>query len=411
MTERPWTRAARGALLLDAHGTPRPTIFAEMSALASATGAINLGQGFPDEDGPAEILEAARDAISAGLNQYPPGLGMPVLREAIARHQKRFYDLDVDPDTEVLVTAGATEALAAVLLAFVDDGDEVVTLEPVYDSYAAVIALAGGRHVTVPLHPPLFAPDPDALRAAVTDRTRVILLNTPHNPTGAMLEESFLDVAIELAHRHDAIVVTDEVYEHLVFDGRTHVPAATRPGADGRVITISSAGKTFSTTGWKIGWITATRELRDAVLAVKQFLTYVNGAPFQPAIARGLDLPDTFFHGAAATLQAKRDLLSAGLSAAGFSVSRPSGSYFVIADAAPLGVDDADAFCRALPERAGVVGVPLTAFVHPARREPYRSLVRFAFCKRTEVLAEAAARLAELAPEKGVQTGRDLPLG
>jgi len=411
VTERPWQRAARGALLLGADGRPRPTIFAEMSALAASTGAINLGQGFPDEDGPAEILDAARDAIASGVNQYPPGLGTPVLREAISRHQKRFYGLEVDPDTEVLVTAGATEALAAVLLAFVDEGDEVVTLEPVYDSYAAVIALAGGQHVPVHLHPPLFAPDPDALRAAVTDRTRIILLNSPHNPTGAMLDEAFLDLAIELAHRHDAIVVTDEVYEHLVFDGRRHVPAATRPGADGRVITISSAGKTFSTTGWKIGWITASRELRDAVLAVKQFLTYVNGAPFQPAIARGLDLPDTFFTGAAASLESKRDLLTAGLRSAGFTVSSPSGSYFVIADAAPLGVDDADEFCRRLPTLAGVVGVPLTAFVHPDRRAPYRSLVRFAFCKRTEVLAEAAERLAALAPEKGVQTGRHLPLG
>ena len=411
MTERPWTRAARGALLLDADGRPRPTIFAEMSALAASTGAINLGQGFPDEDGPAEILEAARDAIASGVNQYPPGLGMPVLRDAISRHQKRFYGLDVDPDTEVLVTAGATEALAAVLLAFVDDGDEVVTLEPVYDSYAAVVALAGGRHVAVPLQPPLFTPDPEALRAAVTDRTRIILLNSPHNPTGTMLDQAFLDVAIELAHRHDAIVVTDEVYEHLVFDGHHHVPAATRPGADGRVITISSAGKTFSTTGWKIGWITAPRELRDGVLAVKQFLTYVNGAPFQPAIARGLDLPDGFFTGIATELQTKRDLLSAGLESAGFAVSRPSGSYFVIADAAPFGVVDADDFCRRLPALAGVVGVPLTAFVHPDRRGPYRSLVRFAFCKRTEVLTEAAARLAGSAPEEGVQTGPDVPLG
>ncbi|WP_262406230.1 aminotransferase class I/II-fold pyridoxal phosphate-dependent enzyme [Protaetiibacter sp. SSC-01] len=394
VTDAPWRRAARGALLIGPDGVARPTIFAEMSALAAATGALNLGQGFPDEDGPAEILEAARDAIAAGVNQYPPGLGMPVLREAIARHQKRFYGLDVDPEREVLVTAGATEALAATLLAFVEPGDEVVTLEPVYDSYGAIIALAGGRHVPVPLTAPDFLPDPDALRAAVTDRTRIILLNTPHNPTGAMLDTGLLDLAIELAHRHDALVVTDEVYEHLVFDGRAHVPAATRPGAAGRVITISSAGKTFSTTGWKIGWLTASPELRDAVLAVKQFLTYVGGAPFQPAVATGLDLPDAFFHDAAATLEAKRDLLSDGLRAAGFEVSRPSGSYFVIADAAPLGVDDAEQLCRRLPELAGVVGIPLTAFVHPDRRAPYRSLVRFAFCKRVEVLREAAERLA-----------------
>lgn len=389
-------RAARGALLLDADGTARPTIFAEMSALATATGALNLGQGFPDEDGPAEVLEAAREAIASGVNQYPPGLGMPVLREAIARHQRRFWGIDVDPDREVLVTAGATEALAATLLAFVDRGDEVVTLEPSYDSYGAIIALAGGRHVPVPLRAPDFQPDPDEFRAAVTDRTRVILLNTPHNPTGAMLDPALLDLAIELAHRHDAIVVTDEVYEHLVFDGRTHTPPAARPGASGRVVSISSAGKTFSTTGWKIGWLTAAPELRDAVLAVKQFLSYVNGAPFQPAIALGLDLPDTFYAGTAATLQRKRDLLIDGLRAAGFGVSRPAGSYFVIADAAPLGHPDAEALCRRLPDLAGVVGIPLTAFVHPDRRAPYASLVRFAFCKRVEVIEEATRRLGTM---------------
>jgi len=394
VNDAPWVRAARGAQLLGDDGTARPTIFAEMSALASATGALNLGQGFPDEDGPAEVLEAARAAIASGVNQYPPGLGMPVLREAIARHQHRFYGLEVDPDREVLVTAGATEALAATLLALVQPGDEVVTLEPAYDSYTALIALAQGRHVPVPLYAPDFAPDPDALRAAVTDRTRIILLNTPHNPTGTVLAPEFLDLAIELAHRHDAYVVTDEVYEHLIFDGRAHVPAATRPGAEGRVVTISSAGKTFSTTGWKIGWLTASPELRDAVLAVKQFLTYVNGAPFQPAIAVGLDLPDAFYRDTAATLQRKRELLSAGLRDAGLTVSTPAGSYFVIADAAPLGGRDADAFCRALPERAGVVGIPLTAFVHPERRAPYASLVRFAFCKRVEVIEEASARLA-----------------
>ena len=396
VTDAPWTRAARGAFLLDADGTARPTVFAEMSALAASTGALNLGQGFPDEDGPAEVLEAAREAIASGVNQYPPGLGMPALREAIARHHRRFYALEVDPDHEVLVTAGATEALAATLLAFVERGDEVVTLEPSYDSYGAIIALAGGRHVPVPLRAPDFQPDPDDLRAAVSDRTRIILLNTPHNPTGAMLEPAFLDVAIELAHRHDAIVVTDEVYEHLVFDGRIHTPAATRPGAAGRVISISSAGKTFSTTGWKIGWLTASRQLRDAVLAVKQFLSYVNGAPLQPAITRGLDLPDTFYTATAATLQHKRDLLIEGLGSAGFVVSRPAGSYFVIADAAPLGHRDAEEFCRRLPSLAGVVGIPLTAFVHPDRCAPYASLVRFAFCKRVEVIEEATRRLREL---------------
>ena len=392
----PWERAARGAMLLSDGGELRPTIFAEMSALATSTGAINLGQGFPDEDGPREVLDAAKRAIDEGLNQYPPGRGMPVLREAIARHQERFYGIRVDPDREVLVTAGATEAIAATLLALVGEGDEVVTLEPFYDSYAAMIALSGARHVAVPLHPPTFEPDPEQLRAAVTDRTRVILLNSPHNPTGTVLGRAFLELAVELAHEHDAILVTDEVYEHLVFDGVEHVPIATLPGARERTVTISSGGKTFSTTGWKVGWIVAPAELIDAIVAVKQFLTYVNAAPFQPAIAVGLDLPDSYFMDAAATLGAKRELLSAGLRRAGFEVARPAGSYFVIADAAPLGVDDAVDFCRRLPELAGVVAIPLTAFVRPEHRDGIRSMVRFAFCKRVDVLERASAQLARL---------------
>lgn len=393
----PWQRTAAGAGLLAADGTVAPTVFAEMSALALATGAINLGQGFPDEDGPPEVLEAAREAIAAGVNQYPPGPGMPVLREAIARHQRRWYDLEVDGATEVLVTAGATEALAATILAFVDDGDEVVTFEPSYDAYAALVARAGGIHRTVPLRFPDWRPDHDDLRAAVTDRTRVILVNSPHNPTGAVLDRATLELVVELAHRHDALIVTDEVYEHLVFDG-THIPVATLPGARERTVSISSGGKTFNTTGWKIGWITAPADLVTAVLAVKQYLTFVNGAPFQPAIATGLDLPDRFFADAAASLAAKRDLLVAGLDAAGFARSVPQSGYFVVADAAAVGETDAAAFCRELPHRAGVVGVPVSAFVHPSRRDSVRSLVRFAFCKRREVLEEAASRLASLSP-------------
>jgi N-succinyldiaminopimelate aminotransferase len=396
----PWSRAARGAMLLSDDGDLRATIFAEMSALAASTGAINLGQGFPDEDGPAEVLEAARRAISDGVNQYPPGLGMPVLREAIARHQDRFYGIHLDPDREVLVTAGATEAIAATLLALVDDGDEVVTFEPFYDSYAAMIALARGVHVTVPLRSPDFQPDLDELRVAVSDRTRVILINSPHNPTGMMLDREALELIVELAHQHDAIIVTDEVYEHLTF-GEQHIPIATLPGARERTVSISSGGKTFSTTGWKIGWMTAPAELRDAILAVKQFLTYVNGAPFQPAIAVGLDLPDDYFAGVAATLRAKRDLLSAGLRKAGFDVSKPAGSYFVIADAAPLGYPDAVELCRRLPELAGVVGIPLTAFVRPERHAGYASLVRFAFCKREELLERAASQLSGLGRSAG----------
>ncbi|MCU1545756.1 MAG: putative succinyldiaminopimelate transaminase DapC [Homoserinimonas sp.] len=390
-----WSRTARGAMLLGDDGRLQQTIFGEMSALAVATGSINLGQGFPDEDGPAEVLEAARQAIRDGVNQYPPGNGMPVLRNAITAHQRRFYNLDVDPDLEVLVTAGATEALAATILALTDEGDEVVTLEPFYDSYAAMLGLNKVIHRTVALRAPDFQPDLDDLRAAVTDRTRLILINNPHNPTGAVLPVETLQLIVALAHEHDAIVVTDEVYEHLTFDA-PHVPVATLAGARERTVTISSAGKTFNTTGWKIGWITAPTELLQAILAVKQYLTFANGAPFQPAIAVGLALPDTFFHNVAADLRGKRDVLSAGLTAAGFGVSAPQGGYFIVADAAPLGFHDAAAFCRQLPQLAGVVGVPLSAFVRPQNRAEYGSLLRFAFCKRKDVLERASAQLADL---------------
>ena len=390
-----WERAARGAMLLGDDDTLRPTIFAEMSALASATGAINLGQGFPDEDGPAEVLEAARQAISDGLNQYPPGIGMPVLREAIAEHQQRFYGIRLDPGSQVLVTAGATEAIAATLLALTDEGDEVVTLEPFYDEYGALTAYTKARLVTVPLRAPGFQPDRDDLRAAITERTRLILLNSPHNPTGAVLPRETLELVIELAHEHDALIVTDEVYEHLTF-GVPHVPAASLPGGFERTITIGSGGKTFSTTGWKVGWLTGPAPLVSAITAVKQFLTYVNAGPFQPAIAAGLRLPDAYFASAADVLRQKRDLLSAGLRAAGFRVGQPEAGYFVIADAAPLGVTDAADFCRALPALAGVAAVPVTAFVRPEHRDGYRTLVRFAFCKRFEVLERAAERLAAL---------------
>ncbi len=390
-----WRRAARGAGLLADDGAVSPTIFAEMSALAVRTGAINLGQGFPDEDGPDEVLSAALDAIRAGRNQYPPGMGVPELRQAIAEHQARFYGLHVDPETEVLVTAGATEALAASLLALLEPGDEVVTFEPYYDAYGGLIALAGGVHQTVPLRLPDFQPDLDELRSAVTDRTRVILVNSPHNPTGTVLARDVLDTIVELAHRHDALIVTDEVYEHLTF-GPRHVPIATLPGARERTVSISSGGKTFNTTGWKVGWITAPRELVTAILAVKQFLTYVNGAPFQPAIAAGLRLEDAFFTGIAAALRAKRDVLSDGLRTAGFEVFPSDGTYFVVADAAPLGYPDAVAFCRELPHLAGVVAIPLSAFCRDAYAAQTASLVRFAFCKRGEVLEQAASQLATL---------------
>ncbi len=384
-------------MLLNDEGALRPTIFAEMSALAASTGAINLGQGFPDYDGPPEVLEAARQAISDGVNQYPPGLGTLVLRQAIAEHQRRFYGLTVDADREILVTAGATEAIAAALLALLDEGDEVVTLEPFYDSYGAMIGLARARHVTVPLRTPDFRPDLDELRAAVTDRTRVIMLNSPHNPTGAVLERETLELIVELAHRHDAIIVSDEVYEHLVFDQTApHIPIASLPGAAERTVTISSGGKTFSTTGWKIGWLIAPPAIRDAIVSVKQFLTYVNGAPFQPATAVGLGLPDAYFRDVAAALARRCGLLSAGLRSAGFEVSRPAGGYFVVADATPLGYPDAVELCRLLPELVGVVAIPLTAFVRPDHHDQFRPLVRFAFCKQDELLERAAAQLSGL---------------
>lgn len=390
----PWLRTAAGAGLVGTDGSVGATIFAEMSALAASTGAINLGQGFPDSDGPPEVLEAARRAITDGVNQYPPGRGMPVLREAIARHQRRFYGLAVDPDTEVLVTAGATEALAATLLALVEPGDEIVTFEPYYDAYAAVAALAGARLVTVPLEWPAFAPDPDRIRAAFSPRTRIVLVNDPHNPTGAVLDRATRELIVELATRHNAIIVTDEVYEHLRF-GTPHEPIASLPGAAQRTVTISSGGKTFSTTGWKVGWLHARADLVTAILSVKQFLTYVNGAPFQPAIALGLDLPDAFYSRIAAELKDGRDILVDGLRRAGLTVSVPEGSYFVVADATPLGATEAGAFCRELATTAGIVGIPVSAFT--ATPGAYPGLVRFAFCKRPEVLWEAACRLTTLA--------------
>ncbi|HXJ28586.1 MAG TPA: pyridoxal phosphate-dependent aminotransferase [Streptosporangiaceae bacterium] len=367
------------------------TIFAEMSAMAVATKSVNLGQGFPDTDGPAVVAEAAAAAIMAGRgNQYPPGPGVPELRRAIAAHQQRFYGLDVNPDTEVLVTAGATEAIAAALLALTEPGDEVIAFEPYYDSYAACIALAGAVRVPVTLRPPDFRPDLDALRAAITPRTRLILLNTPHNPTGAVFSRAELTAIADLAVEHDLLVITDEVYEHMVFDGE-HVPIVTLPGMAGRTVTISSAGKTFAFTGWKIGWVTGSAELVTAVRTVKQFLTFVSGGPFQYAVAEGLALPDSYYAQLNGDLRARRDLLCDGLAEAGFAVYRPAGTYFVTTDISALGETDGIAFCRSLPERAGVVAIPAAVFYDDAKAG--ESLVRFAFCKKPEVLEEALTRL------------------
>ncbi len=372
------------------------TIFATMSALAMEHGAINLGQGFPDTDGPSDVLDAAVAAIRGGRNQYPPGPGVPELLAAIAAHQRRFYGIELDPAREILVTVGATEAIAATILALVQPGDEVVTFEPYYDSYAASIALAGGVRRTSVLRFPDFAVDEASLRAAFSERTRLVLLNTPHNPTGKVFTRAELDLVCALAREHDAWVVTDEVYEHLIFDGVEHVPVSTLPGMWDRTLTISSAGKTFSTTGWKVGWVSGPADAVAAVRAVKQFLTYVGSGPFQPAVATGLGLGDEVYAALASSLQAKRDLLCEGLASAGLPVSRPAGTYFVIADAAALGATDATEFCHWLPGAAGVVGVPVSVFHDDA--EAGRTLVRFAFCKGDEVLVEAVRRLAQVRP-------------
>jgi N-succinyldiaminopimelate aminotransferase len=369
------------------------TIFAEMSALAAETGAINLGQGFPDTDGPSEVAEAAVAAIRGGHNQYPPGPGTAELRHAVADHQARFYRLGYDPASEILVTAGATEAIAAALLALCEVGDEVVTFQPYYDSYAASIAMAGATRRLVTLRPPDYHADLDAVAAAITPKTRLLLVNSPHNPTGKVFNNEELATIARLCVDHDLLAVTDEVYEHLVFEGE-HRPLATYPGMRERTVTISSGGKTFSFTGWKIGWACAPPDLLNAVRTAKQFLTYVNGAPFQPAIAEGLRLGDEYFAVLRTDLMMKRDRLCDGLAEAGFEVFRPAGTYFVTADIRPLGDSDGMAFCRALPGRCGVVAVPNSVFYDD--QEAGRHLVRFAFCKRLEVLDEAVTRLKGL---------------
>jgi N-succinyldiaminopimelate aminotransferase len=373
------------------------TIFSEMTALAQAHEAVNLGQGFPDEDPPAAVVDAAVAALRAGHHQYAPGPGVPPLRAAIAAHQDRFHGLVYDPDTEITVTFGATEALAATLLATCEVGDEVIVLEPTYDAYGAVLAMAGAVPVPVPLHPSgdppagAFRLDLDALDAAVGPRTRLVLVNSPHNPTGTVLRPDELDRIAALCVEHDLVAVTDEVYEHLVYEG-SHLPLATRPGMRERTVTISSAGKTFSCTGWKIGWACAPPPLTAALRTAKQFLSFAGGTPLQHAVAAALALPDDVYDRSRASLQRRRDLLYGGLRDLGLTAVLPAGGYFVTADVTPLGFDDGEAFCRWAPEAIGVAAVPVSAFVRHAG--PVRPLVRFAFCKQDEVLREGLARLA-----------------
>lgn len=376
------------------------TIFAEMSALATRLGAVNLGQGFPDEDGPAEMLKVAQNAIADGVNQYPPGLGVPELRHAIAAQRRRRYGIEYDPDTEVLVTVGATEAIAASLIGLVEPGSEVLVIEPFYDSYSPVIAMAGCERRAVPLvpHGRGFAIDIESLRRAVTERTKALIINSPHNPTGAVASDAELRAVAALAVERDLLVITDEVYEALVFDGYRHLPLAGYPGMRDRTVTISSAAKMFNATGWKIGWACGAPELIAGVRAAKQYLTYVGGAPFQPAIAHALNHEDGWVADLRDSFQAKRDRLGSALAEIGFEVHDSRGTYFLCADPRPLGYDDSTAFCAELPTRAGVAAIPMSAFCDPdaPHADVWNHLVRFAFCKRDETLDEAIRRLQVL---------------
>jgi len=366
------------------------TIFTEMTALAARTGAINLGQGFPDSDGPGEVIEAGVAALRGGENQYAPLPGVPALREAVREHQLRHYGLNPE---DLLITFGATEAIAAALLGLCDPGDGVLVLEPYYDSYSACISFAGAERLTVTLRPPDFALEAEALRAAIErggGRVRVLLLNSPHNPTGRVLDRSELELIAAACVEHDLICISDEVYEHLVYEGE-HIPPATLPGMAERTLTISSVGKSFSFTGWKIGWCSGPAELVAATRTVKQYLTFAGGTPLQHAAAAALRLNPVHLHTLRDNLRARRDELCAGLSAAGLSPITPAGTYFVNAD---VGGDAAE-FCRTLPERCGVVAIPTGAFYDD--QAAASTLVRFAFCKRAEVIAEASRRLASLA--------------
>lgn len=372
------------------------TIFAEMTALAVEKKAVNLGQGFPDTDGPPAMLETAREAIASGLNQYSPGPGMPVLRAAIADDRAARFGLRYDPDSQILVTVGATEAISATLLGLIESGDDVLLIEPFYDSYAAAIALAGATRTAVPLVSDGngWTVDTDALERAIGPRTRMLIVNSPHNPTGTVFDRDTMIRIADIAVTHDLLVLTDEVYEHLTFDGTVHTPIATLPGMFERTVTVSSAAKTFNATGWKTGWALGPAELIDAVRAAKQFMTFVGGTPFQPAVAYALEHEQAWIAQMRDGLQRKRDTLSAALAATGADVKYSAGTYFVCADFAPIGRGDAYEFCRSLPDLVGVAAVPVTAFVdEPA---PWKSLVRFAFCKQDEVLADAAERLRKL---------------
>ena len=375
--------------VLSSYGT---TIFEVMSRLAIETGAINLGQGFPDEDGPEDIRRAAAEALMAGPNQYPPMLGLPELRQAVGEHNKRFYGLDVDWQHEVMVTSGATEALADCLLGLLEPGDEAVLIEPLYDCYLPILRRAGAVPRLVRVTPPDWHLDPQALSDAFSDRTKLILLNNPMNPAAKVFEPDELALIADLVVRHDAYAVCDEVYEHLVFDGRKHLPLMSLPGLRERCVRIGSAGKSFSLTGWKVGYLTAAPELLLPIAKAHQFVTFTTPPNLQKAVALGLNKDDDYFEGLAGELEAKRDRFARGLADIGFGVVPCQGTYFITADVRPLGFDgDDEAFCRLITTEAGVAAVPVSAFYQSDAPDHF---VRFCFCKKDAVLDEALARLA-----------------
>jgi N-succinyldiaminopimelate aminotransferase len=368
------------------------SVFAEMTALAREHGAVNLGQGYPDFDGPDFVKKAAIAALRAGHNQYAPMPGLPALQQAVAEHQKRFYGLEHEPTAEVTIHAGATEALCAAFAALLEPGDEAIVLEPFYDAYLPGIALAQAKARIVPLAPPDLRLDPRALEAAVGSTTRLLVLNSPLNPAGRVFSREELEAIAATCVKHDLVAVTDEVYEHIVFEG-AHVPLASLPGMRERTVTISSAGKTFSLTGWKIGWSVAPPELASAVRAVHQFVTFAVATPLQHAAASALAAPDAYYARLRVDYRARRDRLCEGLAEIGFGVRPPEGTYFALGDIRPLGYDDADTFCRTLVERVGVAAIPVSAFAAEGR---LRHLVRFAFCKDDATLDEALRRLRRL---------------
>ncbi|MBI1391693.1 MAG: aminotransferase [Alphaproteobacteria bacterium] len=369
------------------------SIFPTMSALAAEHGAINLGQGFPDEDGPQEMLDLAAEALRRGPNQYAPVEGVPALRAAVAADNKRFYGLEIDPQTETLVVSGATEGLAAAFLALLNPGDEAIVFSPFYECYAPQIEAAGARLVAVPLSPPGWRIDASALAAAITDRTKLIVVNTPHNPLGKVMSADELEIVAGVARANDLYVVCDEVYEHLVFDGRAHVPLMSLRGMRERTVRIGSAGKTFSVTGFRIGYLTGSTDMIMALMKAHQFIAYTSPAPLQEAVAAALGMGDEYYATFRAGMQAKRDRLAAGLAGAGFEVMPCEGTYFLTVDIRSVGRDDDVAFCREITEKARVAAVPLSAFYASGETAKPRHYARFCFCKKPDVLDEAAARL------------------